>query len=72
MHLKWEVGDEHAFGGGKNGRIYVAFSVNVVQHLMGGDVIDNKNSIGIVEGIWEINISLRWATKSFKSASLLL
>lgn len=59
MHLKWEVGDEHAFGEGKKGRINVAFSVYVVQHLMGGDVIYNKNSIGVVEGIWEIDISLR-------------
>lgn len=51
MHLKWEEGAEHAFGGGKKGRIYVAFSFNVLQHVIGGDVICNKNSIRIVEGI---------------------
>lgn len=53
MHLKWEEGAEHAFGGGKKGKIYVAFSFNVLQHLMGGDVIYNKNSLRSVEGIRE-------------------
>lgn len=51
MHLKWEEGAEHAFGGEKKGRIGVAFSFSVLHLLMGGDVIFNKNSIGIVESI---------------------
>lgn len=38
-------------GGGKKGMCYVAFFFNVLQLLMGGDVIYNKNSVGFVEGI---------------------
>jgi len=63
MHLKWEEGAEHAFGGGKEGRIYVAFSFNVLQHLMGGDGIYNKNSIGIAEGVREKDRSKSKASK---------
>lgn len=59
MHLKWEEGAEHAFGGGKKGRINVAFSFNALHLLMGSDVIFNKNSIRIVESIREKDLSLK-------------
>lgn len=48
---------------------YVAFSFTVLQLLMGGDIIYNKNSLRIIKGIRETDRHV-YNKQHFKNASL--
>lgn len=55
--------------GEKKGMCYVAFSFNVLQFLIGGDVIYNKSSLRIIKDVRETDRHV-YNEQQFQNASL--